>query len=560
MARAEGGSGVKETLESILVAFILAFTFRVFVVEAFVIPTGSMAPTLLGAHLRYHCPRCGYQFDVNYSSSSSADDADIPAIAHKTYTVYCPNCGYKIPKYDPADPENDASNPWVYYGDRILVLKYAYLFQEPQRWDVVVFKSPADPLRQHYQQNYIKRLIGKPNEQVVIMDGDVYVRRGDDEPWTVQTKPYDVQQALWRIIYDNDYYPREPGAQADLLVSSVRPWQQPWTCQGGAAGWDLGHDAATGRVFHFASDSGGGAIYFDPTANPHQYAFTDFLAYDITRDQDERGAPYDTYDHPPRPPIKANVSDLKLALDYQREAGNGALQLELSKLNQTFIASVTPQGVQLLRRARGDDNAAATAVPQDGQDPTERLQEAPLPDLGGKPMRLEFTNVDYQVTLRINGQVVLQTTPQQYHPDFAALLEAYERNEQSPPPAVRITARQQRCSLGHISLWRDVYYINRDVGLSWGIPEDYPQHIARLGPDDYFVLGDNSVMSQDARYWQTPVYLPNEDLYDTLGGRVPRRFMLGKAFFVYWPAGYRPVPTLQMPVMVPNFGEMRFIH
>src|SRR4051794_41881985 len=65
---------IKETIESILVAFILAFVFRAFVVEAFVIPSGSMAPTLLGAHMRYRCLECGYQFDVNYPSERSDDD------------------------------------------------------------------------------------------------------------------------------------------------------------------------------------------------------------------------------------------------------------------------------------------------------------------------------------------------------------------------------------------------------------------------------------------------------------------------------------------------------
>src|SRR6266404_9473287 len=75
---AEGG--VKETLESILVAFILAFIFRAFVVEAFVIPTGSMAPTLLGAHMRFRCPDCGYEFDVGFPSSRNATDADDMAI------------------------------------------------------------------------------------------------------------------------------------------------------------------------------------------------------------------------------------------------------------------------------------------------------------------------------------------------------------------------------------------------------------------------------------------------------------------------------------------------
>src|SRR6476661_7786777 len=71
-------SGVKETVESILIAFILAFVFRAFVVEAFVIPTGSMATTLLGAHMRFTCRECGYTFDVNYPSKSTGEDIEIP--------------------------------------------------------------------------------------------------------------------------------------------------------------------------------------------------------------------------------------------------------------------------------------------------------------------------------------------------------------------------------------------------------------------------------------------------------------------------------------------------
>ncbi|MFN0195690.1 MAG: signal peptidase I, partial [Planctomycetaceae bacterium] len=38
--------GIRETIESVVVAFILAFLFRAFEAEAFVIPTGSMAPPL----------------------------------------------------------------------------------------------------------------------------------------------------------------------------------------------------------------------------------------------------------------------------------------------------------------------------------------------------------------------------------------------------------------------------------------------------------------------------------------------------------------------------------
>src|ERR1700730_12127942 len=55
---------VRETIESVVIAFVLAFLFRTFEAEAFVIPTGSMAPTLMGRHMDLKCPKCGYRFQV----------------------------------------------------------------------------------------------------------------------------------------------------------------------------------------------------------------------------------------------------------------------------------------------------------------------------------------------------------------------------------------------------------------------------------------------------------------------------------------------------------------
>src|SRR4051794_36141166 len=94
---------IKETIESILIAFILAFIFRGFVVEAFVIPTGSMAPTLLGAHMRFTCPDCGYQFDANFNvnSNGATEDLDIPKTGGQHSQIFCPNCGYHLPAADP---------------------------------------------------------------------------------------------------------------------------------------------------------------------------------------------------------------------------------------------------------------------------------------------------------------------------------------------------------------------------------------------------------------------------------------------------------------------------
>src|SRR5881628_2293613 len=117
---ASESSSVKETIESILIAFILAFIFRAFVVEAFVIPTGSMATTLLGAHMRFTCRECGYVFDVSFQNNraNSGDDIDIPSrfgpeyvkgrngeleAVHKTVDAYCPNCRFKVPAPDCVD-------------------------------------------------------------------------------------------------------------------------------------------------------------------------------------------------------------------------------------------------------------------------------------------------------------------------------------------------------------------------------------------------------------------------------------------------------------------------
>jgi signal peptidase I len=140
------------------------------------------------------------------------------------------------------------------------------------------------------------------------------------------------------------------------------------------------------------------------------------------------------------------------------------------------------------------------------------------------------------------------------------MLEAHFEGEVHPPPTVEIEAERQVCTIRHLSLWRDIYYIGRGWRDTvprtpfWGSPELPIQ----LGEDEYYVLGDNAAISGDSRFWRHDVRLPHEDLF-VESGRVPKRFMLGKAFFVYWPAGFRPFDDL-LPGLVPNFGQMRFIH
>ena len=86
-------TAIRETIESIVVAFILAFLFRTFEAEAFVIPTGSMAPTLMGRHKDLVCPKCGCPYRVSSSEEVDQDGAFAPEAARIVAGV-CPMCRY----------------------------------------------------------------------------------------------------------------------------------------------------------------------------------------------------------------------------------------------------------------------------------------------------------------------------------------------------------------------------------------------------------------------------------------------------------------------------------
>lgn len=53
-AKPKRQEGMRETIEAVAIAFILAFVFKTFEAEAFVIPTGSMAPDALRSAQRGH--------------------------------------------------------------------------------------------------------------------------------------------------------------------------------------------------------------------------------------------------------------------------------------------------------------------------------------------------------------------------------------------------------------------------------------------------------------------------------------------------------------------------
>jgi signal peptidase I len=82
---------VREIVETIVFVAVLVLLLKTFVAEAFVIPTGSMAPTLLGYHKKVTCEQCGYNFLLN---ASSEGDPQRGIGAQWVIGGYCPNCRF----------------------------------------------------------------------------------------------------------------------------------------------------------------------------------------------------------------------------------------------------------------------------------------------------------------------------------------------------------------------------------------------------------------------------------------------------------------------------------
>ncbi len=169
---------IRDTLFLVLLLVIFTLAARVFVVEAYAIPTGSMAPTLVGLHRHATCPACGHGFDVGNRGSRP---------------LHCPLCHRPVPMPGA-----------VLLGDRLLVAKFP---ARPHRFDVVVFRDPQAPDPNHTYADapgpnsfFIKRVIGLPGEAVYLLDGHIFVQKPGADTFKIARRTDPAENPRWAAV------------------------------------------------------------------------------------------------------------------------------------------------------------------------------------------------------------------------------------------------------------------------------------------------------------------------------------------------------------------------
>ncbi|MBK7403181.1 MAG: hypothetical protein IPJ41_00765 [Phycisphaerales bacterium] len=561
-AAAEKSHSMKETISSLIIAFVFAFVFRGFVVEAFVIPTGSMAPTLLGQHVRFRSPESGATWTTD---TWEKNEQEVPAPVQgsaRAMTTTDPMTGAQIGTQLPQDL---GRNQRTLSGDRIFVLKYLYSIFDPSRFDVVVFKypgQPGSPAEMGEQQNYIKRLTGLPGEEIALVDGDVFHRPAVGLPgslkvsdwngdatakWEIARKDERTQRALWQPIYDSQYAPLNP--ERDL----TRWFHDPWR--------GLNADGSTDDAWEIQDKQEYTHSAATPTTlswDDHNWPIDDRYAYNELPGASTRG-----------PLGKATfravfpVSDIRLAMGVKPDQDGLHLAAVLTARGHEFRADIAEGAVRVRMRPVGADESGWAS-----------LAEAPLERVftPGKVTNVEFWHVDQSVQVWIEGKRVAngeyEWSPALRVQNATGLApsDALAPTTKGNPlahaafyktPSVRWELAGSPVTLYRVRLDRDLYYqpgeYSRGTRAGQASLGTHPTQPLLLGPDQFFVCGDNSPNSLDGRLWDTPdAWVYNE--IDPTIGVVNRDLLIGKAFFVYFPSVHK-----ERRIPVPDIGRMRFI-
>jgi signal peptidase I len=321
--------------------------------------------------------------------------------------------------------------------DRVLVDKFSFHMRDPERFEVVVFKYPLNRA-----QNFIKRIIGMPNEELEIRDGDLFRRPLDDSgrgtgEWQILRRPRTMENVQLRRL--------------DL--------SQAWHFQG--EGWtrDGGDIVGTGP---------GRAEFPPPSKNPFEVAsirdgYTDGYPSALAAKIDTRNKGSNANE----------VSDLRVTAEVRADATTTEVRLVLREGKRRFRF--------VLPGPAAADDARPTIEAFDAEGGMSRVTSvapAPWRLRAGKSIDVLAQNLDDLLTLELDGLAPMTLEVPAAGEDRAS--------------GLALETEGGGARFEDVALFRDIFYTTQRQRVTrWTIP-----------PGNYVMLGDNSQDSSDGRDWQ----------------------------------------------------------
>jgi signal peptidase I len=271
------------------------------------------------------------------------------------------------------------------------------------------------------------------------------------------------------------------------------------------------------------------------------------------------------------------VGDLIVEADVDVQQPGGELMLDLVEAGRHFQATIELSTGAVTLSAEGAANYA----------PTGKTSIH-----GPGEYRIAFGNVDDQLLLWVDGDLIQFEGGTTYDArevfgDRRGIQPQATAQDPGDLAPAGIGGRDATLAVGRLRVWRDIYYIadnaeNNESRIGnlitdfeqpnervlIGLPYDPSlweafaarRHVDfRLGADQFFVMGDNSAESSDARLWYNEAGV-NMGRAQPGGSYLERKLLIGKALCVYWPHSWHRIPGTPIPFpLFPNFQDMRLV-
>jgi hypothetical protein len=337
----------------------------------------------------------------------------------------------------------------------------------------VVFKYPLD-----LSKNYVKRLVGMPGERLAVADGNLWVTTEPQAserpgPWRILRKPLEVQEDLWKRVYE---------------------WEDPRTAPEKLFG--MYHPRVSRGSWRRSSEG-----MRTEKGEPFRFLFP------------EEGSIRDAYKHGYSPELAAKVQSPRVPTG-QNSVGDLRFELELtpdSEVEELELIIRAPHREHRFRLAgpAATERSGIVWNRRLGTSPSEHnpTAESDFRLSAGERTEVVAEACDQRLRLLVDGEEIARVEYDRSWSEFDQGPLSSSSPDDEPLSRVEFGLNRGCVQVARIAVLRDIHYLPPLPESITGLTPEWaqsfkPLQTAPAPADGYFMMGDNTQNSLDSRGWQ----------------------------------------------------------